>query len=242
MGTISLNSIEVKHERRIRLIFSEALDVGAFGVPAPAYYVVTCTDSLGVSPGISAAIMSSTNNAVVELTLTEDLVKGSLYTISAVGVPGVSLDVTPDPSLLSFRFGFNAPKRDVEPIQQNRDDLVYGIDLLWNGADYQETASGDLDRVGGTANVTKALYRGLEGHGMTWDPTYGAHVRDFVDSPSTTAGSLKGNVQQQILSDPRVKASKIRVSTEDDVTYLIITPTLISGAVLKPVSLVVPSG
>jgi len=238
--TISLNAVEVKHERRVRLIFSTVLDAGAFGV-SPSLYVITCTDSLGISPNISAAMVVSDSPYCVELALSTDLVKGSLYTISAIGVPAADASVTPDPSLLSFRFGLNSESRDVEPIQRNREDLIYGIDLLWNGVDYQETASGDLDRIGGTANVTKALYRGLEAQGLTWDQGYGAHIRDFVDSPSPVAGTLKANVQSQILSDPRVKSAKVKVSTDEEETYLVITPSLISGEVLKPVSIVVPS-
>lgn len=238
--TVSLNSVEVKHERRIRLLFSDSLQSGAFGV-SPTLYVVTCTDALGISPGVSAAMIVSGSPDCVELALSEDLVKGSLYTVSAVGVPSTDLTYTPDPSILSFRYGLNADARDVEPIQRNREDLIYGIDLLWNGADYQETASGDLDRIGGTANVTKALYRGLEAQGLTWDQEYGARIRDFVDSPSTVSGTLRGNIQSQILSDPRVKSAKVTVSTDDEDTYLVITPKLVSGEVLKPVSIVVPS-
>lgn len=238
--TISLNAVEVKHERRVRLIFSTVLDTGAFGV-SPSLYVISCTDSLGTSPGVAAAMLVTDSPYCVELALAADLVKGSLYTVSAIGVPANDATVTPDPSLLSFRFGMNSAARDVEPIQRNREDLIYGVDLLWNGSDYQETASGDLDRIGGTANVTKALYRGLESQGLTWDQDYGAHIRDFVDSPSTVAGTLKANVQAQVLSDPRVKSAKVKVSTDDEETYLVITSSLVSGEVLKPVSIVVPS-
>ncbi len=240
--TITLNSIEIKHERRIKLIFSEDLDSSAFGAPAPAYYTVTCEDSLGSDPVVSAAMLVTGNPHIVELAFDRDIVKGSLYSVSAVGVPAFGGSFTPDPTTLQFRFGLTAPLRDVEPILQNRDELLYGVDLLWNGADYQETASGDLDRIGGTANVTKALYRGLEAQGVTWDQSYGARVRDFVDSPSTTAGTLKGSVQAQILRDPRVKTTKIVVTTDDADTFMLITPTLVSGEVLKPVSMVVPAG
>lgn len=247
--TISLNAVEVKHERRIRLLFSSALDSGAFGAPPPTFsggviplYVLTCEDSFGFDPGISAAMIVTGNPSVVELALSADLVKGSLYSISAVSVPGVDLSVTPEGSVLSFRYGLNAELRDVEPIQLNRDALLYGVDLLWNGEDYQETASGDLDRIGGTANVTKALYRGMESHGLTWDQSYGARVRDFVDSPSTTTGTLKGRLMAQILKDPRVKGIKVDITTDDEDTYLNFTPTLVSGEILKPVSMVVPNG
>ncbi len=240
--TISFNTVEVKHERRIRLFFSKSVQSGAFGAPAPSLYTITCLDSRGSDPGVSAALIVSGNPSAVELALAGDLVKGSLYLVSAVGVPAVDASSTPNPSQIEFRFGLNNPLRDVEPILQNRDELLYGVDLLWNGEDYQETASGDLDRVGGTANVTKALYRGIESGGLTWDQSYGAKARDFVDSPSTASGTLKGNVQAQILRDPRVKSADITVSTDNEKTYLLITPTLNSGDVLKQVSMVVPTG
>ncbi len=240
--TISLNAIDVKHERRIRLIFSQPLDSSAFGSPAPANYVITCQDSLGSDPGVSAAMIVTSNLNVVELALAADLVRGSLYLVSAVGITAADASETPNPSELSFRWGLSAPLRDVEPILQSRENLLYGIDLLWNGEDYQETATGDLDQIGGTANVTKALYRGIESQGLTWDQSYGAKARDFVDSPSTAAGTLKGNVQAQVLRDPRVKRATIAISTDDEKTYLLITPVLNSGEVLKPVSMVVPTG
>ncbi len=237
--TTFLNSIDVKHERRVRLIFSRALLSGAFGVPEPAGYVITCQVSLGVDPGISAAMIVSGNPNIVELALAGDLVQGSLYLVSAVGIPGSDSSTTPNPTELKFRYGFTAPVRDAEPILQNRDSLLYGVDLLWNGEDYQETASGDLDTIGGTANVQKALYRGIESEGLTWDQTYGARARDFVDSPSTSASTLKGRVQAQVLRDPRIKSAKVDISTDGAETQLVITPVLISGDALKQVSIVV---
>lgn len=239
---ITLNNLDPKHERRIRLVFSRPLAVSAFGVPAPAAYIITNTDSLGSSPGVSAAMIVSGTPAVVELALTADLVTGASYTVSAIGIAGDDASVTDGTAILPFRFGRILAKPNVEPLQRNNnDDLVYGIDLLWNVADYQETASGDLDRIGGTANVTKALYRALESEGLTWDRGYGAKMRSFVDSPSPTAGTMKGAALAQVIKDPRVKKAKAAISTEDEKTYLVIDPTLISGADIKPVSLVVPN-
>ncbi len=237
--SISFNAIEIKHERRIRLLFSRPLDSGAFGI-APALYVITSVDDSGISPGVQAAMVVTGSPAVVELALDNDIVEGAQYTVSAVGVPGDDASTTPGGSILPFRYGRTATYRDVEPLRRNREDLLYGIDLLWTGSDYQETASGDLDRAGGTPNVVKALYRGMESRGLTWDQSYGAKVRDFVDSPSPLAGTLKGSVTAQVLRDPRVKKVKVTVSTENEKTYLNVFPTLISGADLKPVSLEVP--
>ncbi len=238
--SISLNAVEIKHERRIRLLFSRPLDAAAFGV-APSLYVITSADSSGASPTVQAAMIVTGSPAVVELALSLPIVEGAMYSVSAVGVPGDDASTTPGGSVLPFRYGRTATYRDVEPLRRNREDLLYGIDLLWTGADYQETATGDLDRVGGTANVVKALYRGIESQGLTWDSAYGAKARDFVDSPSATSGTLKGAVTAQVLRDPRVQKVKVTVSTNDEKTYLHITPTLITGAVLEPVSMVVPS-
>lgn len=238
--SISLNAVEVKHERRIRLLFSRPLDAGAFGL-SPVLYVITNTDNNGPSPSVQAAMVVTGSPAVVELALASPIVEGATYNVVAEDVPGDDASVTPPGSELPFRYGRSATYRDVEPLLRNREDLLYGIDLLWTGADYQETATGDLDRVGGTPNVVKALYRGIESQGLTWDSAYGAKARNFVDSPSPTSGTLKGAVTAQVLRDPRVKRVKVTVSTDEEKTYLHITPTLITGAVLEPVSMVVPN-
>ncbi len=237
---ISFNAIEIKHERRIRLVFSRPVDSGAFGV-APLLYTIVCTDGSGATPSVNAAMIVSGSPACVELALSVNLVLGGAYTVSAIGVPGDDASVTPAGSILSFKYGVNAPKKDAEPIRFDNEALIYGTDLIWNGIDYQETANGDLDRVSGSANVTKALYRVIESNGLPWDPAYGAHIREFVDSPSPTSGTLRSNVVTQVLADPRVKSVKVEISQDEEKTYLTISPTLITGADIKPVTLTVPS-
>lgn len=237
---ITLNAIEIKHERRLRLLFSRPVAAGAFGV-LPSLYVVTCTDASGANPVVNAAMIVSSNPAVVELALSVDLVQSGAYSVSAVGVPGDDASVTPEGTVLPFRFGLNAPHVNAEPVRSDNEGLLYGIDLLWNGVDYQETANGDLEQVSGTANVTKALYRIIESNGLPWDPSFGAHAREFVDSPSPAGGTLKGVVSAQILKDPRVKSIKVDISQDDEKTYLTIKPTLITGADIKPVTMTVPS-
>ncbi len=239
--TIVLLAVEIKHERRLRLVFSQPLGAGAFGTPGPAYYTVTSLDSLGVSPAVSSALMVVTSPDVVELALDEDLVRGGLYEVEAVTVPALDASVTAAGSSEQFRYGLTAVTENVEPIKRDRERLLYGVDLLWNGADYQEAANGDLDTVGGTANVTKALYRNMESNGLPWDPTWGVGAREFVDSPSTVSGSLRGKMSSQLLRDPRVKELTIAVEFDDDKTYLHATPKLITGEAIKPVSLLVPS-
>lgn len=239
--TILFQAIEVRHETRLRLVFTSPLAAGAYGVPAPSYYTITNNDGRGASPSIQAALLIPTTSTVLELSLAQPLVAGSSYTVSAIGVPAADTSVTPGGSSLPLRWGFIVEKVDVEPAVRDRQRLLYGIDLLWGGSDYQETANGDLDRVDGTANVTKALFRGVESSGLPWDPTYGAGAREFVDSPSLVAGTLKGNISAQILKDPRVKSVKITHEIDDYKTYLYANPTLISGEPIKEVSIEVPN-
>lgn len=238
--SITLNSAEIKHERRIRLLFSRPLGTGAFGLSPTSMYTIVSQDALGIDPTVSAAMIVGGSPEAVELALSSDLVMGGLYTVTVISVPGDDASTTS--SSLQIRFGLNAPKRDVEPLQRNQDGLLYGIDLLWDGLDYQETANGDLDRAGGTANVTKALYRGLQSMGLPWDQVYGAKIRNFVDSPSPSSGTLKGSATAQIMKDPRVKKAVVKITTDNEKTYLSITPVLFSGKELAAVSLVVPNG
>jgi hypothetical protein len=239
--SILLQAVDVRHEHRIRLVFTNALASGAFGLPAPTNYVIANTDGLGTSPSVKAAYVVPGNPAVVELALSAPIVAGAAYTISAVGVPAVDTTVTPVGSVLSFRYGATVAKENVEPIRRDRELLLYGIDLLWNGADFQETANGDLDRVSGAANVTKALNRGVEANGLGWDSTYGAKAREFIDSPSVAVGTLKGSVTAQLLRDPRVQEVRVTYDIQDSKTFLFATPKLISGESIEPVSIVVPN-
>ncbi len=239
--TILFQSVQIKHERRVRLYFTHALDTGAFGAPGPAAYIITNLDGRGISPTVEAAMVIPSLAQAVEISLSDDLVKSALYSISAVGIPATDSSTTPSGSVLQIRYGTSTPAPNVEPGKADRELLLYGVDLLWNGTDYQEASNGDLERVSGTANVTKALYRGLESNGTPWDPSYGAHAREFVDSPSTASGTLKSAVQRQVLRDPRVATAKVTFSVEDGVTQLFIDPVLISGENVERVSMVVPA-
>lgn len=239
--SIVLSAVHVIHERRVRAIFTNTLASGAFGAPAPAFYGVENIDGLGPSPAIQAALIVPGNGAVVELVLSQPLANGALYQLTAIGVPAVDSSVTPDPSDLQFRWGDVVQKENVEPKIRDRDRLLYGTDLLWNGLDFQENALGDLDSVSGTPNVAKALNRGAEADGLPWDPTYGARMREYVDSPSTAAGTLKGSLTAQLLRDPRVKSVKVTFEIKDDQTFVYADPKLVSGEVAKRVTVVVPN-
>lgn len=239
--SILLQAVSVVHERRIRAVFTNTLAAGAFGAPAPAYYALTNADGIASDPVIQAAMIVSGNTTVVELVLDRPLVKGALYTLSAVGVPALDLSVTPGGSQLQVRWGAMAVQENLEPFVRDREKLLYFVDLLWNGIDFQETATGDLDRVSGTANVTKALQRGIDASGLPWDQTYGARLREFVDSPSVVAGTLKGSLTAQLLRDPRVQSVKVSYEIVDDKTYLYADPVLVSGETAERVTTAVPN-
>ncbi len=236
--TISLTAVDIRHERRVRLLFSTPLAVGAY---VPSLYTITSSDSASSPIGINAAMLVVGNPAVVELAFDADMAVGGQYLITAVGVPAVDASVTPAGSELSLRYGVIAAKENVEPIQRDRDRLLYGVDLLWDGLDYRETPTGDLERVGGTANVTKALYRVVDTNGLPWDPTWGVGARNFVDSPSAPGGTLRGQMISQILRDPRIKSVKVSVEFSGDSTFLYAQPKLVTGELAERVSLSVPS-
>lgn len=238
---ILLQAVDVLHERRVRVVFANTLAAGAFGAPAPSVYSLSNVDGLAPSPTVQAALIVPGSPAVVELVLAQPLAKGALYELSAVGVPSTDLSTTPGGSTTPFRWGLVAERTNVEPIVRDRETLLYKVDLLWNGRDYQETATGDLERVSGTANVTKALQNGVVTSGLPWDPSYGGFVREYVDSPSTVAGTLKGSVSAFLLGDPRVRAVKVTYKIEDDATYLYADPTLVSGEAAERVTVEVPS-
>lgn len=241
--TILLQALEVRHERRIRLVFTNALASGAFGVPAPGGYLITCVDGSATPPGIQAALVVPGSATVVELSFDAPLVRGALYHITAQSIPAVDASSTATGTGQDFRWGFDTPPVNVEPARRNKELLLYGVDLIWNGVDYQENAAGDLDRVSGSANVTKALNHGVEANpgDLIWDETWGGGGREFVDSPSTAAGTLKGAVSAQLLRDPRVKSVKTTYEIDDEKTFLYATPTLISGEQIDRVSIEVPS-
>lgn len=239
--TIALSAAVVRHEQRIRVIFTEAVNTGAFGL-APTFYTVENQDGLGLDPTVSAAMVVTGNPSTVELALSIPLVQGALYKVSAVAVPSlVGPTVTPAGSFEMLRHGAAVVEVNKEPIAKDREILLYGRDLIWTGQDFQESASGDLDRVSGTSNVSKALYRGLTSNGLPYDSSWGAKAREYVDSPTGAAGTLKGAVETQGLRDPRVKSVRVEIEVSGANTYLHLVPTLISGDKVARVSLTVPT-
>lgn len=241
--TIELTNIVVKHERRLRLVFSNGLAAGAFGTPAPAFYVVDNQDGRGPSPGVASAIIVSGATTNVELALSADLVPGALYRVTAISVPALDASTSTSASDQNFRFPELAQPANVEAKTLDADLLLYGRDMVWTGSDYLETVEGDLGRLGGAANAQSAIRRRLLGKPLAWAPGYSPDSRQFVDAPLSGIGGLKGRLQAQALRDNRVRSAAVKLMLDDDSpaeSYFEITSILVGGRAPEPVSVVVP--
>lgn len=238
--SIALQAVVFRHERRIRLTFTNELAVGAFGVPAPSYYaVVDEATETTIRPAAALIVPNSPN--VVELALESDLASGRHYTVLAIGVPATDATTTPAGSMERFQFGKPKTKETLEPATRDRERLLYGVDIEWDGRDFQEAANGDLQRLEGRECVTKCLWRSVEISGLPWDRTWGVNAREYVDSPIAASLSLRGAIAAQILRDPRVRSVETELEIGDRSTTLHITPTLITGEKTAPVSTTIPN-
>lgn len=210
--SIAFSAVEIRHERRIRLVFTNSLASGAF---VTGFYVVSNLDGLGTSPNVNGALVVSGAAANVELALSADLVAGALYQVSAIGVPAIDSSVTPGGSILQFRVPLPTSLLNVEPKVDDGDRLLYGQDIVWNGIDFLETSNGDLYVVSGVNNARLAVERRLLSEGLLWDPSYGAKPRQYVDAVASTVGNLKATLEQQAQADDRVKRVTAELVTDD---------------------------
>lgn len=212
--SISLVAVDPRSNRRLRLAFSETLAAGAFA--ATAFYSVSCTDGVGVTPTVVAVFALPGSGNVCEIALGDDLTDGAAYSVSAVGVPASGGGTTPADSTLTFRRGviLQSPRAADTPA----DDIlteVYGEDLVWLDGDMAEDASGDLATIGGVENVDAALARRIESDGLDWDENYGGKLRQFVDGPAASAGEMRGICTRQLLRDDRVLRASTTILTAD---------------------------
>jgi hypothetical protein len=241
---LALNAVYVVHERRIRLVFSEALAAGAF--TTLSCYTILDTDGSGVSPTINAAFPIVGDAQTVELALgTADLVPGGQYTVSAIGVPAILLAPTLPPSLLPFTMATDfttVPNQEISPADMGT--ILYGRDLLWNGSDLQQDVTGDLATITGNQNVQQAIRRREVSDGLEWDMAYGAKPRGYVDGSSLEAMSLQTALVQQAVADPRVKKCTAAIQQDADETTVTfnVSITLIGDDVPVPVDVSVPVG
>jgi hypothetical protein len=210
--TIALISGTTRTERRIRLSFSEALAASAF--TSPSYYTMTCMVAGGSNPLVLAAFVVSGSPGVVELAIGSDLTPGSEYRVTAFGVPSLYGGSTPADSVASIVL----PPVRIPPVQDvAADDFLqdyYGIDLVWDGKDIVESASGDLAGVGGTENVVEAIGRRLASEGLPWSPDYGAKPRAYVDGSRAPLDQLQGSIVNQCMADTRVNSVVVALSPE----------------------------
>lgn len=241
--TIELIGVIVKHERRVRLVFSSPLGAGAFGTPAPVEYVIDNQDGLAPSPGVAAAIIVTSATTNVELALDTDLVQGALYVITTTGIPGADASTCTAASVERFRVGVEPRRPDVEPKVLDADLLLFARDLVHTGIDYLETAEGDLATVGGIVNAQAAHRRRLLGSPLPWAPGYSPRARQYVDAPIAGIGGLRGVLQQQSLADDRVQSVAVRLvldeTTPEDSAFEV-TPVFIGGRATGTESVAVP--
>jgi len=236
--TIALNTITIRHERRIRLGFTVTLAAGAFGAAGVPLYAVTSLDGLGASPTVKKALVIADSPNFVELQLGADLVQGALYSISAVGVPGTGgSGVTPDPSALTFRVATEQDPRAA--LGATRDALsafevqLYGLDLAFEGGDFAEGPDGDLATTGGVALVEQDLTSRLLGMGLPWDAAYGARLRDFVDGAPGALTPARARVIRELRQDDRVAKADATVDLRDPANPTITAlPTLVGASVV----------
>lgn len=202
-----LITARLQSETRIRLFFESALGVAAF---SPSWFSVTSDD--GASPELSvvAALAVPGSAGAVELVVSEELVPSSLYTIDiADGLPPLSGDPleametqirTPGPPAAKTSRGTLLPD-------------IFGEDLEWRNGDWALSASGDLARIGGEANLKQAMNRRLTSEGLGWDPSYGLKARQHLDQPELGLAFLHGRVAEQLYLDDRI--AEVRVDSDD---------------------------
>lgn len=212
--TIDLTNVTVRHERRITLAFSNTLAAGAF--TSTSFYTVANTDGAGPSPLVVAAIAIVGAGAQVDLALDTDLVGGGQYTVSAIGVPAVDASVTPGGSSLGFVLAVPADDSNVEQNTSDVGALVYGTDIVWSGADFVETATGDLATVSGVPNYEAAITRRLSlPYALPWAQNYGARSGDYVNAPRALGTVLRGALLRQAFADDRTGDCQITLSFDD---------------------------
>lgn len=235
---IDLISVDVRHEKRVRLLFSNNLAIGAF---VPGLYVIDCPSGQATAPLVVATLIVPGSPNVVELSFSIPMVQGVAYSVSAVGVPASDASVTGASSVQMFNYGAKVEKHYVEPALRDRERLLYGADIIFDGNDFVETPGGDLERIEGKANVTKAVWRGVESPPLPHDPTWGVYAREYVDSPTAASMPLKGALIAQVMRDPRVRRATASVEVDKTDTYIHITPVLIGNDAVEDVTVSIPN-
>ena len=229
---ISLISIEPRGLRRVRCVFSNTLAAGAF---VASKYALT-SNGVGVAPGVAAAIIVAASAAHVELTLDSDFVQGGSYTLTCTAVPAA--DASTFTGSQSFYYGDTRAPENVERKQFDSTVALFGRDLIWNGLDYVEAITGDLETIEGEKNAEGAIERRLHASGLLWDRNYGAYADDFVDAPSGEASTLHGALVRQVMLDDRAEDVEATFEIQEDGrVFFRVLPRLRGGITAKPVTL-----
>lgn len=195
---------QIRNERRIRLLFTSALAIGAFG--STGSIAVQSTDGVGADPNVIARFAVPGFPNILEIALDTDLQHGGEYELDLTGIPGAdstTVTVTED-----FAWSAALPDANLEVQQIDVDALVYLRDLISSGGDWLEDANGDLAQIEGLPNVIKAMENRVLSDGIPWDPTYGGKPREYVDGPLPALSGLLGISVQQVTADPRIASAK----------------------------------
>lgn len=227
--SIDLRTLLVRHERRVRLFFTSALAAGAFSTLT--YYAITCQDGAGPDPNVVAAYAVPNTPSAIELVLDQDLVDGGLYLFAVSGVPAADTSTCPAESQVArVSFGITPPNVEFPASPDDRDALIYQRDLVWDGADLVEDASGDLATVTGQTNAVNAVVRREMAEPLPWDPNYSPNAREYVNAPNVTLDDLRVSLVSQALLDPRMAQASATVSKpldsagEEPVLSITVTP------------------
>lgn len=193
----------IRHERRIRLVFDAPQLSGMF---VASRFTVTSFDGLSapLTPVKQALVVAGQPEAV-ELALGQDLQQGGVYDIALDGV-----------SVAQARFGQSMALATLQAPETDRAALLYGTDLMHDGNDFIETASGDLASVAGVANVRAALWRRMTSMGLPWDPTYAPKLREYIDGTPGALPGVRGLLTREAMADDRVASVDVTVSQTDD--------------------------
>lgn len=203
---IDFQSLEPRSQRRLRLIFTNSLDSGAF---LPSWFTLTCLDGSGMSPDVVAVLPVPGTPNGAELVLDADLVSGGLYEVEiAAGLPAVDLS-THALTTFQFRTAVKPISPSLETTEADLFGLFYGIDLAHNGDDFVEQANGDLASESGPAHMSATAKRGLLSSGLPWAPEWGARLREHVDAPITTLGRVRSAAVRYFRSDDRYQRADI---------------------------------
>jgi hypothetical protein len=205
----SLNTLLFRGTRRIRLFFTGPLAAGAF--TSVFLYAVTSIDGLGASPINVVAVFAIANDPnAVELAVDSDATPGGQYRIDCTAVPCADATLFTG-SLVSQTGLVLITPPNVEPATDDLQLLLYNRDLLHDGNDFVEDASGDLAVTSGRPNWKAAMTRRMTSPGLPWDPAYSPRPDQYVDAPQTYQLPLAGALLAQARLDNRTRQASVDV-------------------------------